>query len=143
MRCVKLRNDVKLPEYATQFSAGADIFTPDAFEIKDNETKLIKCGFSVEIPKTFEIQIRPKSGLALKGITILNSPGTIDSDYRGEIGVILHKIPVDPGETSIRFNKDDKIAQMVLCKVEKIYWKEAKKLSNTERGEGGYGSTGR
>jgi len=130
------------PKYATRGSSGMDIKAAieKPYLLKINERKIIPSGIKVEIPKGYEIQIRPRSGLALKnGITILNSPGTIDSDYRGEIGVILvnlsnHNFIVKPGE---------RIAQLVIAKYEQIKWKITQELPNTIRGDGGFGSTGK
>jgi dUTP pyrophosphatase len=97
-------------------------------------------GMKVEIPEGYECQVRPRSGLALKhGVTVLNAPGTIDADYRGEIRVIL----VNLGESPFRIEKGDRIAQMVLTRVEKINWEESPELGDTERGSGGFGSTGK
>jgi len=101
---------------------------------------IVKTGIKVAIPEGYEIQVRPRSGLAFKhGITVLNSPGTIDSDYIGEIGVIL----INTSNTSFMINKGDRIAQLVLNKVEQIKWIEVLSLENTDRGEGGFNSTGK
>jgi dUTP pyrophosphatase len=140
----KSRNE--LPKYATDFSAGldlmADIEGDDRLIIFPGERRLIPTGLHVAIPEGFEIQIRPRSGLSLKkGIGVLNSPGTVDSDYRGEIGVIL----LNTGSEAIRIANGERIAQAVLCEVPQIKWNKVEKitdLSSTERGEGGFGSTG-
>ena len=130
-----------IPKYATEGSAGIDIQAainkPIIF--KPRERVLIPTGFKVEIPINYEIQIRPRSGLAIKhGISVLNSPGTIDSDYRGEVGVIL----INHGDTSFKINPFDKIAQMVVTKILKVNIVREYNLSDTKRGSGGFGSTG-
>ncbi len=125
----------------TSIRSGADIRSNQHATIQPGGYELIKTGLFVEIPYGYEIQIRPRSGLALKhGITVLNSPGTIDSDYRGEIGVIL----INHGKESFDINVGDRIAQMVLSKVEHIQWHALGSLdSGTKRGEKGFGSTGK
>ena len=130
-----------LPQFETGGSAGADIRSNQRTTIQPGSFELIKTGLFVEIPYGYEIQIRPRSGLALKhGITVLNSPGTIDSDYRGEIGVIL----INHGTEPFDINVGDRIAQMVLSKVEHIQWHALGSLdSGTKRGEKGFGSTGK
>ena len=130
-----------LPKYQTDFSAGLDLYANNkkAITIQPFCRELIKTGLFIELQKGYEAQIRPRSGLCLKkGLTVLNSPGTIDADYRGEIGVILANI--SNKETSV--NPGDRIAQMVFAKHEIIYWKEVNFLDDTKRGEGGFGSTG-
>ena len=108
-------------------------------ELMPLQRKLIKTGIFIELPEGYEAQIRPRSGLALKnGITVLNSPGTIDSDYRGEIGVIL----INLSDISFVVNNGDRIAQMVICKYQKVLFNEVNVLSLTERGEGGFGHSG-
>ncbi len=131
-----------LPEYATEGSSGMDIRAnlSEAMLIKPMERRLIPAGFFIELPMGYEAQVRPRSGLALKqGITCLNSPGTVDSDYRGEIKVIL--INLSPEEQTI--NHGDRIAQMVIAKVEKIKWKQVEKIKETKRNHGGFGHTGK
>ena len=131
-----------LPEYATLGSSGMDIRANlDAVMVlQPSERVLVPTGLFVEIPLGYEIQIRPRSGLAIKqGITCLNTPGTIDADYRGEIKVILINLSA---ETQI-INPADRIAQMVLQKVEQIQWVAVDELADSERGEGGFGSTGK
>jgi dUTP pyrophosphatase len=135
-------NNISLPVYATEGSAGMDIFAmpDDKVIIKPNETLLIPTGFSIELPVGFEAQIRPRSGLAIKNnIGILNSPGTIDSDYRGEVKIIVTNF----GKTEFPINKGDRIAQMVINKYERISWQLADELAGTTRGEGGFGHTGK
>ena len=131
----------ELPSYATIDSAGVDLraFLDKPLELKSLERKIIGTGIKLALPEGFEAQVRPRSGLAAKhGISILNSPGTIDSDYRGEIGVIL----VNLSNQTFTVNSGDRIAQLVLKKYEKINWKIIKELPKTNRGFGGFGSTG-
>jgi len=131
-----------LPSYETSASAGLDIraFIEEKYTLKPSERKLIKTGLFLEIPEGYEAQVRPRSGLALKnGITVLNSPGTIDADYRGEIGVIL----INHSSEIFEINSGDRIAQLVFAKVEQAIWYETESLNETERGEGGFGSTGK
>jgi dUTP pyrophosphatase len=131
-----------LPAYETENSAGLDIraFIEETIVLKPTERKLIKTGLFIEIPHGYEAQVRPRSGLAFKnGITVLNSPGTIDADYRGEIGVIL----INHSNENFEINTGDRIAQLVFAKVEQAIWKVTETLSETERGEGGFGSTGK
>lgn len=131
-----------LPSYETSASAGLDIraFIKEKCTINSGERKLIKTGLFLEIPEGYEAQVRPRSGLALKnGITVLNSPGTIDADYRGEIGVIL----INHSSEIFEINSGDRIAQLVFAKVEQAVWLEKESLNETERGEGGFGSTGK
>jgi len=128
-----------LPQYETLSAAGLDICCTEDLFLDSGCRILAKTGLHVEIPQGYELQIRPRSGLALKhGITVLNSPGTIDADYRGEIGVIL----INHGPRAVEFHKGDRVAQMVLCKVEQIQWLPVTNLSGTKRGEKGFGSTG-
>ena len=135
------KSDNALPQYETGGSAGLDIRSNEDGILNPGEYKLVKTGLFVEIPYGYEIQIRPRSGLALKnGITVLNSPGTIDSDYRGEIGVIL----INHGTEPFNVNVGDRIAQMVMAHVEHIQWQAVGSLnSGTKRGEKGFGSTGK
>jgi len=136
------KSDLPLPEYQTALSAGMDIhaFLEASVCLNPGERQLIPTGLYLEIPPGFEIQIRPRSGLALKnGITVLNSPGTVDADYRGEIKVLL----INHGAAPFTINKGDRIAQMVLAKHETISWVESQELNTTERGTGGYGSSGK
>ena len=131
-----------LPEYATQGSSGMDVkaFIENEVQLKPLERSLIPTGLFLEIPEGYEVQIRPRSGLAVKnGITCLNTPGTIDSDYRGEIKIIL----VNLSNQDHVIQNGDRIAQMVVQKVEKADWKEVQVLSETIRNEGGFGSTGK
>ena len=133
------KSDNDLPSYETIGSAGCDVRSNHDATINPGHKLLVKTGLYVEIPIGYEIQVRPRSGLAFsKGITDLNSPGTIDSDYRGEIGVIL----VNLSNQKFTVNRGDRIAQLVLAKYEKINWKIIKELPKTNRGFGGFGSTG-
>lgn len=129
-----------LPKYQTALSAGMDLYANiDAdFTLKPLERKLVPTGLFLELPEGFEAQVRPRSGLAIKnGITVLNSPGTVDADYRGEVGVIL--INLSSGNFVIK--DGDRIAQMVIAKHETAVWEETAELAETERGSGGFGST--
>jgi dUTP pyrophosphatase len=141
---VKIINDSinNLPQYATKGSVGLDLCADiiEAITIHPQERKLIPTGLHIELPEGYEAQIRARSGLALKhGITVLNGVGTIDSDYNGEIGVILY----NTSDTSYTINSGERIAQMVINKVEIIQWELTNKLEDTERGEGGFGHTGK
>ena len=130
-----------IPKYATQGSAGMDIQAAidKPIIVKPGKRILIPTGFKVEIPENFEIQVRPRSGLAIKhGISVLNSPGTIDSDYRGEIGVIL----INHGDTDFKINPFDRIAQIVVTQIIKVNIIKNDDLSKTQRGSGGFGPTG-
>ena len=131
-----------LPSYETIASAGMDLraHIVDAIVLKPLERKIIPTGLFMELPVGYEAQVRPRSGLAAKhGISVLNSPGTIDADYRGEIGVILVNLSND----IFTVNNGDRVAQMVIAKHERAEWNEVLSLSETSRGEGGFGSTGR
>ena len=140
---VKIINNSKhnLPHYSTKGSAGMDLRAniSNSVKLKPLERVLIKTGIFMEIPLGYEAQIRPRSGLAFKnGITVLNTPGTIDADYRGEIGVILVNLSAD----EFIIEDGERIAQMVISKHERVSWLEVKKLKSTKRGPGGFGSTG-
>lgn len=131
-----------LPAYETIGSAGLDIRASieESITLKPFERKLVKTGLFLEIPIGYEAQVRPRSGFALKnGVTVLNSPGTIDADYRGEVGVIL----INLSQEKVEIHSGDRIAQLVFAKVEQAEWTEVETLSETERGEGGFGSTGK
>lgn len=133
--------DLELPHYATEGSAGLDLKAAIDEEtvIRPMERKLIPTGLSMAIPDGYEAQIRPRSGLAFKkGITVLNTPGTIDSDYRGEVKVLL----INLGTEDFVVEKGMRIAQLVVKKYEKIEWNEVESLDDTSRAGGGYGSTG-
>jgi len=136
----KLQKNIILPEYKTDGSSGMDLMAnvEQAVKILPGEKKIISTGIMVAIPEQYEIQIRPRSGLAAKnGISVLNTPGTIDSDYRGEIKVIL----INLGKDIFEINKNDRIAQMIVCPIIKVELKEVESLPETVRGEGGFGST--
>ncbi len=136
----KLHKNIILPEYKTDGSSGMDLMAnvEQTVKILPGEKKLISTGIMVAIPEQYEIQIRPRSGLAAKnGISVLNTPGTIDSDYRGEIKVIL----INLGKDIFQINKNDRIAQMIVCPIIKVELKEVESLPETVRGEGGFGST--
>ena len=129
-----------LPEYATPASAGVDLRASEARVIPPGGRALVPTGLRIALPEGYEAQVRPRSGLALKhGVTLPNSPGTIDADYRGEIGVILMNL----GQEPFVVEPGDRIAQMVVAPVVRVAWSEAEALDATERGEGGFGSTGR
>lgn len=134
------RPDLALPKYATELAAGVDILAAHAGHIEPGQRTLVKTGLAIELPVGFEAQIRPRSGLALRyGVTVLNAPGTIDADYRGEIQVLL----VNLGDEVFHFQVGDRIAQMVIAPVCQIEWSEAVSLRATTRGGGGFGHTGR
>jgi len=130
-----------LPTYSTESSAGMDLraFLIEPIVLKPLERALIPTGIFIEVPEGCEAQVRPRSGLAIKnGITVLNTPGTIDADYRGEVKVILINLSNEP----FTIQNGDRIAQMVIAKYEKIEWNWVEQLSDTERGAGGFGSSG-
>jgi dUTP pyrophosphatase len=141
---VKIINTSNLPnpEYATEGAAGMDIkaHIEEPIVLKSLQRKAVPTGIFVEIPHGFEIQIRPRSGMALNhGITCLNSPGTIDSDYRGEIKVILANL----SDADYTIQNGDRIAQMVLASVEKLTWENVSEINESNRGSGGFGHTGK
>ena len=138
----KFDKNIKLPAYKTSGSSGMDVmaYIKNRITIKPSKTAIIPTGITLGIPKNYEIQIRPRSGLAAKkGISVLNTPGTIDSDYRGEIKIIL----INLSNKSFVVKSGDRIAQMVLCPVMKAKFTEITNLSKTKRGKGGFGSTGK
>ncbi len=131
----------ELPMYATEGSAGMDLRAnlENTITIQPFDRVLISTGLKIALPVGYEAQIRPRSGLALKkGITVLNTPGTIDADYRGDIGIIL----INLGKEAVKIEPGERIAQMIINKYETITWKEVDSLEKTERGDGGFGSTG-
>ena len=138
----KLNSKVQLPKYKTSGSSGMDLMAliEKPIKIKPQESVLIPTGITIAIPEDIEVQIRPRSGLAAKSnISVLNTPGTIDSDYRGEIKIILF----NHGDSEFIIQNNDRIAQMVLMPVHKINFEEVENLPNTIRGKGGFGSTGK
>lgn len=131
-----------LPQYATSQAAGLDLKANlnESITLKPLQRQLISTGLFIQLPVGYEAQIRPRSGLAFKnGITVLNSPGTIDSDYRGEVKVLL----VNLSDTDFVINDGERIAQMIFAKHEQVNWVEVKELETSDRGEGGFGSTGK
>jgi dUTP pyrophosphatase len=136
------RSPFPLPQYATEGSSGMDLRANIAEEttMKPLERCLVPTGLFIELPEGYEAQVRPRSGLAIKqGLTCLNSPGTVDSDYRGEIKVVLINLSAEEQ----RLQPGDRIAQLVIQKIEKISWQQVARLEKTERSEGGFGSTGK
>tara|TARA_B110000483_G_C17702728_1_gene353977 strand:- start:3 stop:458 length:456 start_codon:yes stop_codon:yes gene_type:complete len=134
-------NDLALPSYATAQSAGMDLLCAEVAKISiaPGSRAMIATGIAIQLPDGFEAQVRPRSGLAAKhGVTVLNSPGTIDADYRGEIKVIL----INLGDEPVAFARGDRIAQMVIAPVTQATWSEVGSLEESDRGSGGFGSTG-
>lgn len=135
----KLHEDAILPQYASANDSGADLFAIEKYVVPAGERIIAKTGLAIELPISYEAQIRSKSGIALKaGVMVLNSPGTVDEGYRGEVGVILYNTSKIP----YVIEKGDKIAQMVIVPVEQSEFQEVDELSDTSRGQGGFGSTG-
>jgi dUTP pyrophosphatase len=135
------RGHQQLPAYATQQSAGMDLRAnlSEPITLHPMERRLIPTGLHIALPEGYEAQVRPRSGLALKhGLTVLNTPGTIDADYRGEIGVVLINLSQEP----FTVNDGERIAQLVIARYEKVDFIEVELLNDTERGQGGYGHTG-
>jgi dUTP pyrophosphatase len=136
----KLHPDAVVPKYQTLGSAGADLVSIHDLDIQPGKVGVVSLGFSVSFPPGYEIQIRPRSGLAANhAVTVVNTPGTVDSDYRGPMKVLL----INHGDKLFRISKGDRVAQMVLNEVCKAYFEEIEMLDETSRGEGGFGSTGR
>ena len=139
LKIIKLNPKAIIPKYEHENDSGLDLVSIETVEIPAEESQLIKTGISIELPPNTEAQIRPRSGLALKHqITVLNTPGTIDEGYRGEIGVIL----INHGKTSFKVTEGMRIAQMVIAPVIRVKIEEVEELNNTIRGKGGFGSTG-
>lgn len=135
------RSKHPLPDYSTHHSAGMDLYAnlENSLKLAPLERVLIGTGLYIELPEGYEAQIRPRSGLAIKnGITVLNSPGTIDADYRGEIGIIL----INLSNSEYVIHDGDRICQMIVTRHEKIEWQESDVLKSTQRGKGGFGHTG-
>ncbi|WP_411170284.1 dUTP diphosphatase [Clostridium sp. MB05] len=140
LKVQKIHSEAIIPNYAHKGDAGLDLYSVEEVKINPSETALIKTGIKIELPPQTEAQVRPRSGLALKnGITVLNTPGTIDEGYRGEIGIIL----INHGKEIFVVEKGMKIAQMVVKPVWYVEVDEVEELSETERAEGGFGSTGK
>ena len=134
-------HDLALPDYATAAAAGADLLAAidQDIELAPLERKIVPTGISIALPVGFEAQVRPRSGLAAKnGVTLVNSPGTIDADYRGEIGVIMINLSKEP----FRISRGMRIAQLVVARHARAVWREVSELDRTARGAGGFGSTG-
>ncbi|MGN0223633.1 MAG: dUTP diphosphatase [Muribaculaceae bacterium] len=132
----------ELPQYATELSAGMDVRAnlAEPIVLQPMQRVLVPTGLRVELPAGYEMQLRPRSGLALRhGITLLNSPGTIDADYRGEIGVIMVNLSSEP----FTINPGERICQAVVAPYTRVAWQQASELSDTDRGEGGFGHTGK
>ena len=139
MRVKKLNENATIPAYQSDGASGFDLHASQSAEIKAGGVCVVKTGLAFEIPRGFEIQVRPRSGLAFKnGISVLNTPGTIDSDYRGEVMVILFNF----GKEDFKINKGDRIAQAVLSQIFVADFSVSDELGGTERGEKGFGSTG-
>jgi len=140
LKIKKLTQEAVIPAYQTELAAGFDLHSIEDYVLKRGERKLIKTGLAFEIEPGYEVQIRPRSGLAFKhGITVLNTPGTIDADYRGEIMVLL----INLGEEDFEIKKGERIAQAVIAPVIQAEFVEVEELSETKRGKGGFGSTGK
>jgi dUTP pyrophosphatase len=134
-------HDLALPDYATAAAAGADLLAAvdQDIELGPLERKIVPTGISIALPVGFEAQVRPRSGLAAKnGVTVANAPGTVDADYRGEIGVILINLSKEP----VRISRGMRIAQLVVARHARAVWREVSELDRTARGAGGFGSTG-
>lgn len=140
VKVVRLDKSLPLPKYANEGDAGMDLYSAEESVLEPSEFRVLSTGIKIELPVGYEAQIRPRSGFAAnEGISVLNSPGTIDSNYRGVIKVVL----VNHGKKPFEVKKGDRIAQMVFKKVEKAELKEVEFLSETNRGEKGFGSTGK
>ncbi|MEZ0326687.1 MAG: dUTP diphosphatase [Fimbriimonas sp.] len=136
---ISLTEDATLPSYKTDGSAGLDLSCSETFELEPLQRKLIGTGIRIEVPQGFEAQVRPRSGLAINhGVTMVNSPGTIDSDYRGEVKLIM----INLSQQVVSFKKGDRVAQLVICPVARVELQVVDSLDETGRGEGGFGSTG-
>jgi dUTP pyrophosphatase len=137
----KINQSAEIPKYMTTGSAGCDVKAclPQPLEILPGKRAAVPTGLAFGIPEGYEVQVRPRSGLSIKqGLTVVNSPGTIDSDYRGEVMVLMINLGAEP----VRLQHGDRIAQLVIKKVEQIQWESVDDLSQTDRGAGGFGSTG-
>jgi len=140
IRIKKLHDDAVVPAYQTEEAAGFDLHSVDDYTLKSGQRALVETGLAMALPRGYELQVRPRSGLAFKhGVTVLNSPGTIDSDYRGEVKVLV----VNLGDEEFVIQKGERIAQAVLKAVIQASFDEVAELDETLRGAGGFGSTGR
>lgn len=140
VKIVKTEKDLPTPSYAHKGDAGMDLYSAENYMLKPGESKIFSTGLKVAIPSGFEMQVRPRSGLAAKfGITVLNTPGTIDHQYRGVVGVIL----INHSQKDYEVKRGERIAQAVFAKFEEAHLHEVDDLDKTERGEGGFGSTGK
>lgn len=148
VKIVRLHPDAMIPTYGTDGAAGFDFYALEDVTIDPGQTKLIKTGIAMAIPEGYEVQVRPRSGMSLKTLfRVANAPGTIDSDYRGECCIIGHNAGMvtynDLVDPTIEIKKGDRIAQGVLCEVPQANFQVVENLDETERGEGGFGSTGK
>lgn len=142
LKIKKLESRAKIPYYQTKGAAGFDLHSIDTVSIQAGSTMLVRTGLAFEIPEGYELQIRPRSGMSAKTkVRISNSPGTIDSDYRGEVKIIVDNISQNQAD-SYRIQEGDRIAQAILQKVEQAEFEQVDELSNTKRGSGGFGSSG-
>lgn len=142
VRLRRLADDLALPRPASAGSAGVDLraAVEEPLTLAPGERRLVPTGLQLEIPAGFEGQVRPRSGLAVRhGVTVLNSPGTIDSDYRGEVAVVL----INHGRSPFVIERGERIAQLVIARLEAVEWHEVSELAPSQRGDGGFGSTGR
>lgn len=136
---VVLGEGATLPSYQTPGAAGMDLCTSEAFRLAPGERRLVPTGLRIAVPPGFEAQVRPRSGLAIRhGIAMVNSPGTIDSDYRGELRLIM----INLGDAEVEFKRGERVGQLVICPVARAALQVVKELDETDRGEGGFGSTG-
>lgn len=136
----RVRPDAILPQYATNGSAGADLYSTETFRVEKGNRCLVPTGIAINLPEGYEAQIRPRSGWAYKsGLTVLNTPGTIDSDYVGEVKVLL----INHGSAPVSIRPGDRIAQLVIAPVIRATWQEVESLDETVRASGGFGSSGR
>jgi len=136
---IQVDEGATLPAYQTDGAAGMDLTSTESVELQPLERKLVGTGIRVAIPRGFEGQIRPRSGLAVRhGISMVNTPGTIDSDYRGEIKILL----INFGDSVVKFAQGERIGQLVICPVARAHWEPVLSLDETDRGSGGFGSTG-
>lgn len=141
----RVHPDAKLPSYAHDGDAGMDVYAIEDVRLQDSKPTIVSTGLVAEIPTGYEIQVRPRSGLSTKGVTVWNSPGTIDSGYKGVIGIILCYLSPNKDETTVRWfdiHKGDRIAQLVIAPVTRAEVVEVREVSETDRGTGGFGSTG-